>query len=352
LSDEEKTRHGQSAYSDKYFTELSKSIHTEADKRMDLFDYLAVERWSCPESQCFLRQGITFKSYIVVHLQEYHNEDVGCTREEELAGLSLDPLGWRCLNCLFQNFVPQQGYVCGDCKLECEEFRMKARIKLSSKDNIMGMIQQDSPSAHASTIALSKSSEQGKISPLGTPLDSGPQTLQPHLSLPEPVTGHRDASNAALALPVTRMAIQPTIAENRHQGGNVEASPFSGSYFLNSPLFCPGNNCRFELSTFAEFQLHFEENHDASVRRLVDDILTIYNVCVIVQNNLKSSGLTIFYRQIVQIPSVPAASALRRRILKNTRPFSASTKCSSFLPQIHASDFCGYQLQSPWRTKW
>jgi hypothetical protein len=156
--------------------------------------------------------------------------------------------------------------VCGECKVPCEEFRIKARATSSSQENGIGIIQQDSPSAHASTIASSQSFEQGETPSLDTPVEHRSQTLQPHLSLPEPVSIPRDASNAALELPVSTTAIQPTSSENRHQEGIVVASQSSGSDVLDNLLFCVGDNCRF--STFLEFRLHLEENHNASVRLL------------------------------------------------------------------------------------
>jgi len=266
LNDEEKTCREQSTYSEAYFAGLSERIHKEADRMLAIFELPAGKLWHCPQKQCAFRPGLTWKPYLIVHLQEYHNEDVGCTSEEELAGRSLDPQVWRCVNCLSQNFVPKSGYVCfvAACRVPCEEFRIKARAKSSSPENGMGKIQQDSPSAHASTIASSQSFEQGETPSLDTPMEHRSQTLQPHRSLPEPVTTPRDASNAALELSVSTTAIRPTSPENRHQDGIVLASQSSGSNVLDNPLFCVGDNCRF--STFPEFQLHLEENHNASVR--------------------------------------------------------------------------------------
>ena len=181
---------------------------------------------------------------------------------------------WRCQHCLFLNFVPQHGYVCGECKVPCEEFRIKARARLRSKENGIGNTQQDPPSAHASTIASSQSFEQGETPSLDTPVEHRSQTLQPHLSLPEPVTTPRDASNAALELPVSTTAIQPTSSENRHQDGIVVANQSSGSYVFDHPLFCVGDNCRFELSTtLTEFQLHLDKYHKALVKVLGGELI-------------------------------------------------------------------------------
>lgn len=277
LSDEERTHQYQSTYSETYFTELSHCIHKEADGKRALSELPAGKTWSCPASGCFFNPGSTSKPYLMVHLQEYHNEDVGCTGEEELAGLSLDPLDWRCLNCLFQNSVPASGYVCIACRVPCEEFRIKARAKLGSRENGIGTIQQDSPSTNASAIASSQSIEQGETSSLDTLMEHRSETLQPHLSLPESVTSPRVASNAALELPASTTATQPTISEKRHQDGIVGANQSSGSIVLEHPLFCVGCYCRFHFSTrfntLTEFRLHLEKNHKASVKFLAGKLI-------------------------------------------------------------------------------
>jgi hypothetical protein len=202
----------------------------------------------------------------MVHLQEYHNEDVGCTGDEDLAGRSLDPLGWRCQNCMFQNLVPQYGYVCLMCKVPCEEFRIKARAKSSSQKNCKGKIQQDSSSAHAPTTASSQLFGQGKTPSLDTPMEHRSQTLQPHRSLPEPVTIHRAASNAAIESLVTTTAFKPISSESKHQDKVVGSNQSSGSYTTMSPLFCTRENCYLEFETFTEYELHIDKYHKAFVR--------------------------------------------------------------------------------------
>jgi hypothetical protein len=326
LNDEEKTRRDQSTYSEAYLAELSERIHKEADQKWAPIMLSAGETWSCPVSQCSFRPESTSKSYLIVHLQEYHNEDVGCTCEEELAGRYLDPLVWRCLNCLSQTFVHQSRYVCFNCSAPCEEFRVNARARLSSKENDMGTIQQSPSLAHASTIASSQSIVQGESSSLDTPMQFASQTLQPHLSLPEPVTTPRDASNAALELPVSTTAIRPTSPENRHQEGIVVSSKSSGSNVLGHPLFCVGDNCRMEFSTLTELHLHLEENHNASVIALGG--ILICKVRAIVLHNVKSTGLIVFYHQIVPSNFRMERALLQRRIRDNVGTSQASKKNS------------------------
>jgi hypothetical protein len=170
---------------------------------------------------------------------------------------------------------------------------------LRSKQNYIGTTQQDPSPTHASTIASSQSFEHGETPSLDTPVEHRSQTLQPHLSLPEPVSIPRDASNAALELPVSTTAIQPTSSENRHQEGIVVASQSSGSDVLDHPLFCVGDNCRMEFSTLTEFNLHLRENHNASVIALGGKL--VYKVREIVLHNVKTTGLIVFYHQIVPI---------------------------------------------------
>jgi hypothetical protein len=292
LSDEEKTRRDQLTYSEAYFTELSERIHKEANRKLGLSELPIGEVWNCPATPCFFRHESMSKSYLMVHLQEYHNEDVGCTSEEELAGRALSPPTWRCRYCFGVNGVSPNNACCY-CKAPCEEIRIKARAELSFRENGMGTIQQDSPPVHASTIASSQSIEQGETSHLDTSMEHRSETLQPHVSLPEPVTIPRYASNAALELPASTTAIRPTISEKRHQDGNVGVNQSSGSYNPQHPLFCVGDNCHFGFSTFAGFRRHLVEYHNASVIASCGKL--IYEVREIVLRNVKSTGLIVFH---------------------------------------------------------
>jgi hypothetical protein len=123
-------------------------------------------------------------------------------------------------------------------------------------------------------------------------------------------------------------ATQPTISEKRHQNGIVGAKQSSGSYVLGHPLFCVGDNCRFELSTFTEFQLHLEENHDASV--ILSGGKLIHEVREIVLHNVKSTGLIVFSHQIVpsnlRMEPVRAKRSLQYHIRDNVGTSHVSRK--------------------------
>ncbi len=73
------------------------------------------------------------KQYYLVHLQDYHNEDVGCTEEKDLTKRSIHFTHWYCSPCLSKNLTGErlpQRWSCWLCGQDLEENRIKARQKL------------------------------------------------------------------------------------------------------------------------------------------------------------------------------------------------------------------------------
>lgn len=77
------------------------------------------------------------KQYYWVHLQDYHNEDVGCTEERDLVKRSIHFSHWYCSTCLSKNLTHKglpQRWSCWLCGLDLEGNRVKARQKLRPID--------------------------------------------------------------------------------------------------------------------------------------------------------------------------------------------------------------------------
>jgi hypothetical protein len=75
------------------------------------------------------------KKYLKVHLQYYHNDDVGFTEEKDIWGCSISYSYWFCSGCLGKirtSTQPHHKWVCSFCYLDCEQNRIKARQKLYS----------------------------------------------------------------------------------------------------------------------------------------------------------------------------------------------------------------------------
>jgi hypothetical protein len=121
-------------YSDRYFAEALAHIHEDVEHMGRKSTYLPLEKgWVCNEGSC-LGNGLDLpKRYFKVHLQYYHNEDVGFTEDQDIMGCSISYSYWYCSLCLFslRTFVQLvRKWSCPFCDLDCEQNRIKARQKL------------------------------------------------------------------------------------------------------------------------------------------------------------------------------------------------------------------------------
>jgi len=126
LDNREKTRYDDEPYSEQYLIDLFAGIHTVAT---NYFGEVTVagtkDVWTCDYLRCPLRLKIR-KEYLLVHLQEYHDEDVRCTDDEELASREVDISFWRCSFCLTRN-NSRNSWKCLNCNAHCEKPRIRAR---------------------------------------------------------------------------------------------------------------------------------------------------------------------------------------------------------------------------------
>ncbi|KAE9366072.1 hypothetical protein N431DRAFT_88971 [Stipitochalara longipes BDJ] len=91
------------------------------------------DEWMCDRSGCPLFCHRSFLSeHLLIHLQYYHDEDVGYTTEKDLARCNITPSFWRCSKCLVRNMNMVE-WACWSCKAICEDPRIEARIKLREK---------------------------------------------------------------------------------------------------------------------------------------------------------------------------------------------------------------------------
>ncbi|KAH8784588.1 hypothetical protein BGZ57DRAFT_882789 [Hyaloscypha finlandica] len=194
LDNREKTRDYEDPYSEQYFIGLFAGIHLVApDVRGAVTVAGKEDVWTCDYSWCLLRLNIR-KEYLLVHLQEYHDEDVGCTDDEELASREVDTSFWRCSWCLIRN-NSRNRWKCQDCNAHCEEIRIRARTTASDHRAGMGY---DAPSSIPTCTSTTESPQTDIPIPR-----IGPRELQEQPSASRSQTSTGNVPDAALDFPAT-----------------------------------------------------------------------------------------------------------------------------------------------------
>jgi hypothetical protein len=167
--------------------------------------------WTCDYSRCLLRLKIR-KEYLLVHLQEYHDEDVGCTDDEELASREVNTSFWRCSWCLTRN-NSRNSWKCQNCNALCEDIRIRARTTASDHRDGMGY---DAPNS-IPTYTSSTESPQTDI-----PIPRiGPRELQEQPSVSRSQASTGNVPHAVLDFPATATAIGVSSRESRLTGASA-----------------------------------------------------------------------------------------------------------------------------------
>jgi hypothetical protein len=179
-------------YSEQYFIDLFAGIYLGATNVRRAVTVAGKEDvWTCDYSRCLLRLNIR-KEYLLVHLQEHHDEDVGCTEDEELASREVDTSFWRCSWCLTRN-NSRNRWKCLDCNALCEDIRIRARTTASSQRAGMGYDAPNSIPTYTSTTE----SPQADI-----PIPRiGPRELQEQPSVSQSQTSTGNVPHAVLGIP-------------------------------------------------------------------------------------------------------------------------------------------------------
>jgi hypothetical protein len=87
----------------------------------------------CDYGTCPYRFVALSIGHLKIHLQDYHDEDVGYTGGGGLIGRTISFDNWRCSQCLNYNLVEiSNGWKCFRCDFLCEEYRIKARAAHNS----------------------------------------------------------------------------------------------------------------------------------------------------------------------------------------------------------------------------
>jgi hypothetical protein len=115
-------------------------IHEDVEHLSETSTYLSPEKgYFCDHEDCLYKAyasklGLNLlKRYYKVHLQYYHNGDVGFNAEKDLMGCSIYYSYWYCSRCLCKVRTSSQAcrkWVCPFCHLHCEQIHIKARQKL------------------------------------------------------------------------------------------------------------------------------------------------------------------------------------------------------------------------------
>jgi hypothetical protein len=197
LDNREKTRDYEDPYSEQYFIDLFVGIYLGATNWRRAVTVAETEDvWTCDYSRCLLCLNIR-KEYLLVHLQEYHDEDVGCTEDEELASREVDTSFWRCSWCLTRN-NSRNRWKCLDCNALCEDIRIRARTTASDHRAGMGYDAPNSIPTHTSTTESPQLQEQPSVSQSQTSTGNVP--------------------HAVLDFPATATAIGASSRESRLRG--------------------------------------------------------------------------------------------------------------------------------------
>jgi hypothetical protein len=129
-------------YSDRYFAEAIARINTTVERMDKSFIYSSSRKiFFCDHDVCVnnypeLCPTLT-REYYMIHLQDYHNEDIGFTQEKDLMRRSTNSSYWYCSGCLHKAWIykpPPHRWICPTCGLACEENRIKARQKPCPKE--------------------------------------------------------------------------------------------------------------------------------------------------------------------------------------------------------------------------
>jgi len=194
LDNREKTHYDDEPYSEQYFIDLFAGIHLGvADLPRAVTVAETEDAWTCDYSRCLLCQNIP-KSYLLVHLQEYHDEDVGCTGDEELASHEVNTSFWRCSLCLTRN-NSRNSWECLNCNAHCEEIRIRARTTASDHRAGMGY---DAPNSIPTYTSTTESPQTDIPIPR-----IGPRELQEQPSVSQSQTSTGNVPDAALDFPAT-----------------------------------------------------------------------------------------------------------------------------------------------------
>lgn len=182
-------------YSEQHFIDLFVGIHTVATNYFGAVTVAGTEDvWTCDYLRCLLRLNIR-KEYLLVHLQEYHDEDVGCTDDEELASHEVDTLFWRCSSCLIQN-MSRISWECLNSNAHCEEPRIRARTTA-----IRAGMGYDAPNSIPTYTSTTESPQTDIPIPR-----IGPRELQEQPSVSRSQTNTGNVPHAALDFAATTIA--------------------------------------------------------------------------------------------------------------------------------------------------
>lgn len=194
LDNREETRDYEEPYSEQYSIDLFARIYLGATDLPRAVTVAETEDvWTCGYSRCPLRLNIR-KAYLLVHLQEYHNEDVGCTKDEELASCEVDTPFWRCSSCLTEN-NSRNSWECLCCNAHCEAIRIRAR---NTASNLRGGMGYNAPNSTPTYTSITESPQTDIPIPR-----IGPRELQEQPSVSRSQTSTGNVPNAALDFPAT-----------------------------------------------------------------------------------------------------------------------------------------------------
>lgn len=128
-------------YSDRYFPEALARIHSTVKLMDKSFIHSSSQKiFFCDHVVCVNYPEVCLtltREYYTIHLQDYHNEDIEVTEENDLIKRSISSSYWYCSGCLHKAWVykpPPLRWSCLTCGLTCEENRIKARQKPSLKE--------------------------------------------------------------------------------------------------------------------------------------------------------------------------------------------------------------------------
>jgi hypothetical protein len=267
LSDAVGARPDQAPYSDGYFMDTFARIHKESYDMDGVSDGKEGFAYDCPA--CGFVRMVPRLEFLLVHLQDYHNEDVGCTVEEESVGRSIHPRSWRCSQCLINN-EPVYGWVCEFCMVFCEQSRINARIKLlekvTSKRPDTNTMRKDLTPAQAFPIASSQPIQKEVTSLPGI----FPSGIESHAFPRQPPLPQTQTSDTIILNAVTTvMGRGPNSGETGHRGGSVGSRQPSHLELATFELYCLETGCALRFKTSAQLEIHLEESHKLSDNMLM-----------------------------------------------------------------------------------
>jgi hypothetical protein len=212
LDNREKTRDYEVPYSEQYFNDLVAGIYLRASEFCGVVAVAGKERAvTCDYPRCLLCLN-SWKKYLLVHLQEYHDEDVGCMRDEELASREVDTSFWRCSLCLTRN-NSRNSWNCQDCNALCEDIRITARTTASGHRVGMGY---DAPNSIPTYTSTTESPQTDIPIPR-----IGPRELREQPSVSQSRTSPGNVPHAVLDFPLTATPIGVSSRESRLTGASA-----------------------------------------------------------------------------------------------------------------------------------